>query len=102
MDRLSDTLHQRNFLSKHVEMYIGILHNIHNDSKSTQYFKMNFELYQCNVIVYMEPKSVSFAKIVSNPRMRADELSMKSCDSCNAIMWFYVLLFVLTARECYL
>jgi len=43
----TDYLTLRNhFLSKQVDSYVGILGKIHNDAKSPQYRKVNFNLYK--------------------------------------------------------
>jgi len=39
------TIMSKHFLSKHIHLYIRIVVQIHNDAKSTQYFKMNFKLH---------------------------------------------------------
>ena len=58
-DCLTFCVHQ--FLSKHVDLYVGIICHVHNGSKSSQWAKVNSNLYQ-------NAKQVHFGKILPSQR----------------------------------
>ena len=63
-DRLSDTQLPTNFLSKHVQSYIGIVHHVDSGSKSTKWFKLNSDPY---LIAYTFDTNLQLCEITRTP-----------------------------------